>query len=274
MAKSRQIGLVLIAGCLAAAGLCPAQEPGAPAVAAAAPADPSKPDNGIRVGKEQARSYAVETAIPLRVPVRPDDPNSAVWEIDPRVAFVRAQREQRPLLLLFTADWNAKCLKLSEEVFSTKSFNEFVKGNAVICYLNYPRNQTDAHDLLRSWKERFKVMGFPNLLVFDPEGNVVREITGYTTGKPVSYFNELKEIVLPLTTATEERKAALRKKGFRDWKNREGKVLFASFVRWGGDLLTLRGVNGESWTIELATLSAEDQSLVRSFPQAGEVPGG
>jgi hypothetical protein len=103
---------------------------------------------------------------------------------------------------------------------------------------------------------------------------VVREITGYTTGKPVSYFNQLKEIVLPLTAAAEERKAILRKKGFRDWRNREGKALFASFVRWGGDLLTLRGVNGETWTIELAALSAEDQALVRSFPQAGEVPGG
>ncbi|MCB1087232.1 MAG: thioredoxin family protein [Verrucomicrobiae bacterium] len=237
----------------------------------AAPATPGSPDAGVRVSPEKARAYAVETAIPQRVPVRPDDPHSAMWEVDPRVAFARAQREQRPLLLLFTADWNAKCLKLSEEVFSTKSFNDFVKENVVICYLNFPRNQTDAHPLFRDWKERFGVMGYPNLLVFDPEGHVVREITGYSTGKPVTYFNQLKEIVLPVVAATEERKAGLRKKGFRDWKNREGVPLFAAFVRWGGELLTLRGVNGDNWTVELGALSDEDQTLVRSFPQVGEV---
>jgi hypothetical protein len=157
MPLSRQIAAIF-AGCLMA-GSSRGQE--IPPETAAPAVNPASPDNGMRVGKEQARAYAIETPIPLRVPVRPDDPNSAVWEIDPRAAFAQAQREQRPLLLLFTADWNAKCLKLSEEVFSTKSFNDFVKDNAVICYLNFPRNQTDAHDLLRSWKERFKVLGFP-----------------------------------------------------------------------------------------------------------------
>lgn len=224
-------------------------------------------------GGMQKRAYAIEVPVPQRVPVLPDDPESAIWEADPRVAFARAQREQRPLLLLFTADWNAKCLKLSEEVFATKSFNAFVKEHAVICYLNYPRNQTDAPDLFRQWKERFKVMGFPNLLVFDPEGGVVREITGYTSGRPVSYFNQLKEIVLPVKAATEERKAVLRKKGFRDWHSREGRVLFAAFVRHGGGLVTLRGVNGESWTVEFAALCDEDRRLVESFPEVDEVGG-
>lgn len=249
-------------------------DPGRAQDSAPVPPPPSPTDNGVRVGEEQARAYAIETPVPQRVPVYPDDPQSALWEVDPRVAFARAQREQRPLLLLFTADWNPRSLKLSEEVFATKSFNEFVKQHVVICYLNYPRNQTDAHDLLRQWKERFKVMGFPNLLVFDPEGNVVREIAGYTSGKPVTYFNQLKEVVMPVVAATEERKAAMRKKGYRDWRNREGKTLFAHYVRWGGGLVTLRGVNGEAWTIQLATLSDADRVLVESFPPVGEAPGG
>jgi len=230
------------------------------------PAAPT--EGGVRVSDMQNRAYAVETAIPQRVPVRPDDPNSAMWEVDPRVAFAQAQREQKPLLLLFTADWNAKCLKLSEEVFSTKSFNEFAREKAVICYLNFPRNQTDAPDLVRDWKERFKVMGFPNLLLFNPDGQVTREIAGYTVGRPREYFNQLKEATLPLAADIEAKKAALRLKGYRNWKNKDGKILFAAFVRHGGGLVTLRGANEVQWTIETAILSPEDRQFVESFPAA------
>jgi thiol-disulfide isomerase/thioredoxin len=242
------------------------QEISAVPVAPAAP-----PEGGVRVSEEQTRAYAVGTSIPQRVPVRPDDPNSAMWEVDPRVAFAQAQREQKPLLLLFTADWNAKCLKLSEEVFSTKSFNEFARETAVICYLNFPRNQTDAPDLVREWKDRFKVMGFPNLLIFSPDGLVAREIGGYTVGKPATYFNQLKETTLPLVAEIEEKKATLRRKGYRNWKNKDGKILFAAFVRHGGGLVTLRGANEAQWTIETATLSPEDRQFVESFPAS--VPG-
>lgn len=248
-------------GCLLALGSAMSQE------------SPTEPE-GASIGELEARKTIIENGLPERVPVRPDDPDSAVWEVNPHTAFSLAQRLQRPLLLLFTGDWNAKCLKLSEEVFTTKSFNDFAKENAVICFLNYPRNRTDAAPSLRRWKEQFKVMGYPNLLVFDPEGNVVQEITGYKTGRPVTYFNELKGIVLPLVASIEERKNEYRKKGFRDWKNQENVPLFARFVRRGGELVTLQGVNLETWTIEVAMLSDEDQELVKSFPAIEEIAKG
>lgn len=226
---------------------------------------------GTTVGEEMARSYTLEDYAPQRVPVLMDDPDSAIWEVNPHYAFALAQRLQRPLLLLFTARWNAKSLKLSEEVFATKSFNDLAKNEVVICYLDYPRNITDAPPALRRWKEQFKVLGYPNLLVFDPDGKVVRDLTGYTTGKPVSYFNQLKEVVMPLVAAIDEKKAILEKKGYRTWKNQEGQELFARFVRHGGGLVTLQGANQESWTIEVASLSEDDRSLVASFPEVEEL---
>ncbi len=230
-------------------------------------------ESGPRVGEEMARSYVLENYDPQRVPVRMDDPESAIWEVNPHYAFALAQRLQRPLLLLFTAQWNAKCVKLSEEVFATKSFNELAKEHAVICYLDYPRNQTDAPPALRRWKDQFKVAGFPNLLIFNPEGEVVQDLTGYTTGKPVTYFNELKEVVMPLVVSIEERKNSLRKIGFRTWKNGEGQELFARFVRHGGGLVMLQGANRKTWTIPVAKLSEKDRELVSSFPEVEVIAG-
>ncbi|MCB1229539.1 MAG: thioredoxin family protein [Verrucomicrobiae bacterium] len=228
-------------------------------------------ESGSRIGEEQTRSYVLEDYAPQRVPVRLDDPDSAIWEVNPHFAFSLAQRLQRPLLLLFTAKWNPSCMKLSEEVFATKSFNELVKEHCVICYLDYPANRSSAPPALQRWKEQFDVMGYPNLLVFDPDGNVVQDLTGYTAGKPVTYFNQLKAIVMPLASAIEEKKTSLRKHGFREWENAEGERLFARFVRRAGELVTLQGANQKTWTIEIASLSGKDQELIRSFPEAGEV---
>ena len=246
-----------------------AQETGG-TIVPGAPKDEGEGEAGVRVGDVETRRSIVEIARPERVPIFQDDPDSAWWEVNPHHAFNQAQRLQRPLLLLFTADWNAKSKKLSEEVFTTKSFNTFVRDHVVICYLNYPRNRTDAPPALRRWKEQFKVLGYPNLLVFDPDGNVVQELTGYTTGKPVTYFNELREIVMPVVATVEERKKEFRKKGFRDWTNQDGNHLFARFVRHGGGLVTLQGANLETWTIQIDTLDPADQALVKSFPEVGE----
>lgn len=226
--------------------------------------------SGSRVGEEMTRSYVLEDYNPQRVAVRLDDPESAIWEVNPHYAFALAQRLQRPLLLLFTAQWNPRCVKLSEEVFASKSFNELAKNDVVICYLDYPINRSDAPPALRRWKDQFSVSGYPSLLVFDPDGKVVREMTGYKEGKPVTYFNDLKEIVMPLLAAIDEKKETLKKHGFRTWKNQEGQALFARFVRHGGGLVTLQGANREAWTIPVTKLQDEDQKLIASFPEVRE----
>ena len=203
--------------------------------------------------------------------VYPDDPESAWWEINPHYAYARAQREQKPLLLLFTGIWNNRAMALSQEVFSTKSFNEYVKENLVICYLNYPRNYTDAPDSLRRIKNKFKVKGYPNVLLFTPDGEVHRGITGYHPGRPVDYFNKLQASCFPLLSSIEEQKSKMEKYGFRDWSNYMGKIIFAKFVRRDDRLVALRDVSGQEWTFPINDLSPDDQRLVESFPAGPKI---
>ncbi|MEM9281193.1 MAG: thioredoxin family protein [Verrucomicrobiota bacterium] len=252
-------------------------EPGVPSAAVPpsgpAPGPTSKPaqPTGLTVSAEQTRSRVIERVRPERVQVYPEDPGSAWWEINPHYAFARAQREQRPLMLLFTGMWNTQAMALSEEVFSTKSFNEYVKENLVICYLNYPRNFTDAPDALRRIKEKFNVRGYPNVLIFNPSGEVEKGIRGYHTGRPVDYFNQLKGHCLPVLESIEARKNELIRHGFRDWSNFVGKEIFARFVEHDTVRVVLQDVSGFKWTIAIKDLGEEDQHLVMSFPRVNVV---
>lgn len=242
----------------------PGASPPPPAVGQ--PAKPSNIPTGSTVSPVRADSRAIEAIRPERVKVYPDDPDSAWWEINPHYAFDRAQREQKPLMLLFTGIWNTQAMGLSQEVFSTKSFNEYVKENLVICYLNYERSITDNPLVLRRLKEKFKVRGYPNVLIFNPNGEVERGIRGYRTGRPVDYFQQLKTACMPVLESIKVQKEELKTKGFRDWSNYLGKLVFARFVRHDGTLVSLQDVSGQKWTVKINDLSPDDQKLVESFP--------
>ncbi len=233
---------------------------------------PSGEKMGASVSDVKANGYLIESARPQRVPVFPDDPDSAWWEINPRYAFQRAQREQKPLLLLFTGDWNTKAMKLSEEVFSTKSFNEYSKKNLVLCYLNYPKNITDAPDSLREMKTRFKIKGYPNVLIFNPNGEVDTHISGYRSGRPVDYFNKLTGNLWTVLEQIKYHKKDLGKYGYRDWVGGEkDTTIFAKFVRRDPDLVTLQGANGVQWTVAIKTLAPEDRAFAESFPTVDQI---
>lgn len=225
---------------------------------------------GVSVSDPMERSRVITSIRPERVPVYPGDPESAYWEINPSYAFARAQREQRPMLLLFTGMWSAQAMSLSEEVFATRSFNDYVKDHLVICYLNFERNITDNPDALRRLKDRFNVRGYPNLLIFNPNGEVESAIRGYRSGRPVDYFNRLKAACQPVLESVAQQKASMLPHGYRDWSNYLGREIFAKFLEHDGRYVRLGDLSGRDWLLPINDLSPDDQRLVESFPAMPE----
>jgi len=246
-----------------------------PADFSPAPVAPTapQPPMGATISQMQSDARIIEPERVERVPVYPDDPESAWWEINPHYAFDRAQREQKPLLLLFTGVWNPQAMALSQEVFSTKSFNEYVKEHLVICYLSYPRNYSDAPDALRRLKDKFKVKGYPNVLLFNPGGEVERGIRGYRTGRPVDYFNQLVGACTPVIESIKVQKAQLVASGYRDWSNYRGKLIFAKFVQRDATRVIVQDASGQRWNVPVNDLSPEDQRLAESFPAVAKIAG-
>ena len=131
------------------------------------------------------------------------------WRID--TALSTAQKENKKLLLLKTgSDWCGWCRKLYNDVLSKPEFTDFARKNLVLVYLDFPMRKP-MPELQQFYNGevckamRFPGGGYPGTAVFDAEGGLLGNISGY---KPLeAYMESLRTIVSG--PVKQPRKAAL-----------------------------------------------------------------
>ena len=119
------------------------------------------------------------------------------WSTDLAAAKAQAAKENKKLLLDFTgSDWCGYCMKLNAEVFTTPEFATFAKAY-VLVRLDYPRKkelpaaEKEQNDALQ---RRYKIEGFPTLIVIDDTGREIRRAEGYDPGSgPTAFLGQLAE---------------------------------------------------------------------------------
>lgn len=109
-----------------------------------------------------------------------------------------SKETKKPILLIFSgSDWCGWCVRLDEEVFSTKEFQRWAKDKMVVYVADFPRrkklpgNQKAQNDKLMA---KYRVRGFPTVFVISPEGEKIGE-TGYRKGGPKPYIKHLEQII-------------------------------------------------------------------------------
>lgn len=111
----------------------------------------------------------------------------AVWLTDFAAAKAKAKKEGKPILADFTgSDWCGWCMKLKEEVFETKEFNDWAAKNVVLLEVDFPQSSPQPEALRQQntgLAETYKVSGFPSILFLDADGTKLGE-TGYVAGGP------------------------------------------------------------------------------------------
>jgi protein disulfide-isomerase len=122
-------------------------------------------------------------------------PNAELyWETNFEQAIKEAKKNDKKLLVNFTgSDWCGWCKKLDAEVFSKPEFAEYAKENLILVKLDFPKRkqlpqaeQEQNNKLVR----KYKVKGFPAILLMDVEENVILE-TGYQYGGVAKYIEHL-----------------------------------------------------------------------------------
>jgi len=119
------------------------------------------------------------------------------WLTNFAAAQAKAKAEKKLLLVNFTgSDWCVFCKRLRSEILEKDAFLKQAPKSFVLVELDYPRKKELPADLKEQnaqLRERYKVRGYPTVLLLDAEGQPVAK-TGYRPGSAEDYVDNLQDL--------------------------------------------------------------------------------
>ena len=123
------------------------------------------------------------------------------WQINFEKAKEMALKNKQPIILVFQgSDWCTPCMKLEQEIWSSKEFKAYAKENYTLVKADFPRRrknklskeQTKQNDALA---EKYNTNGvFPLVVVLDSKGKVLGK-TSYKKTTPKAYLDILNGFI-------------------------------------------------------------------------------
>ena len=120
------------------------------------------------------------------------------WLTDLSKAQTKAKEEKKLVLMDFTgSDWCPPCKSLKKNVLSSQEFLDYAKKNLVLVEVDFPRlkklpeEQQKANQALQ---EKFKIEGYPTVIVLDGEGKQLSKKSGYGGEKPAEFIARLEKL--------------------------------------------------------------------------------
>jgi thiol-disulfide isomerase/thioredoxin len=164
-----------------------------------------------RVISVEAAKGAPQAASPSSAPeAPPPKPESApanpapartaekgTWTTNYRAALAEAKEQKRHVFLFFTgSDWCGWCMRLNKEILSTPDFARYASEKLVLVEVDFPKGKSQSAEVKSqnaALAQRYRVQGFPTVIVLDGNGRQVGEL-GYQEGGPGPFVKKLKAL--------------------------------------------------------------------------------
>jgi thioredoxin-related protein len=222
----------------------------------------------------------------------PDDPDAVIpelstllatakrgpWEESETIAKQRSSREGKPLLIWFTdSESSPMCKALSQELFSTNDFGNWAteklirlrvdSANIKIKNPNADLSDSETYrTTVKSYyaelKKRYKVLGFPSLILLSPSGEVIGRYRGYKRGEADFLWGQIKHGEAVSSNAYQTWRKGLEKKGYREWQDRRDRKVFARLTSYSKGNLTFIEPDGTRSRTQETNLSDKDKAWI------------
>lgn len=220
----------------------------------------------------------------------PDNPGAAIpelenllantkrgpWEESETIARQRSAREGKPLLIWFTdSQGSPMCKALSEELFSTNDFGSWATENLVRLKVDdliskkddlsmdeAETRRTNIRNYNIALKKRYKVLGYPSLIVVSPNGEVIGRYRGYKRGESQLLWGQLKHATAVSQESYKGWRASMEQKGYREWQGRRDVKIFAKLASYSNGNLILIEPDGTRSKTKESNLSDTDRKWI------------
>ena len=146
-------------------------------------------------------ALADDDAVPAETPAAASAEKTSTpagWTDDFEAAKKQASQEGKDLFVVFSgSDWCGWCVRLEEEVFSKNGFTEKISETFVPVFIDSPQDKSRLSALAKKQNpelvDRYRIQGYPTVLLLDAEGDVFAQ-TGYAAGGPEKYLQAVAEM--------------------------------------------------------------------------------
>ncbi len=115
------------------------------------------------------------------------------WGNNYKEALATAAKENKKVLLDFTgSDWCGWCIRLKKETFDQPQFKEFADKNLILVEVDFPQGKSLAPEVKKqndALQEKYHIEGFPTIVLLDPQGNIIKQNSGYLPGGPKGFID-------------------------------------------------------------------------------------
>lgn len=202
------------------------------------------------------------------------------WLVSHTVAKNLALVESKPLMILFTDTPSAQsggspaAARLESELLARNDFSDWAGEKFVRLKLDYnvkdrrsadSSKQTSAvrkEKYLLSLKKRYKVGGFPAIIVVAADGSVIQRVRGYRSGTSEYVWGLLRTAAVLSESRQKEFEDRLVKKGYRRWQGKNQQKILAKLVSYQSGDLVLIAPNGVRYRTNEKNISAEDRQWI------------
>jgi hypothetical protein len=204
-------------------------------------------------------------------------PKKGPWEESETIARQTAAREGKPILIWFTDSARSPmCKALSAELFATPEFGKWAGDHLVRLRVDSnisvddPKlsldekitRQTDLRNYVKRLKKRYRVLGHPSVLMLNPSGEVMTRYRGYRGGDADYFWGLIKQGVVSSEAAYASWRKGLEKKGYREWRGKGARKVFAKLVSYSKGTLILIEPGGGRYKTDESRLSRGDRKWI------------
>jgi len=200
-------------------------------------------------------------------------------------SYVEARRQSmrtgKPILLFFTSSKNASSsAAIKSELFASHDFGDWASENVIRLMVDadggsLERGQLSNETVKRrnyaaALKKQFHVLGYPTVVVLQPDGGVYSQERGYRRGQKKELWGRLKNAILTIEHNHQIWKRRMLAKGYRDWKGQNGQVVFAKLTRYRSGQMLLVEPDGHRIKTSTRGLSKEDRAWIIAQKEQSE----